>query len=73
MLLNLGSTTSQKREYYEQVFEVPFLFETTDYYEKLSQRFLEENSTSAYVKKVRQCFKVLFNNLDLRTLLIYLG
>uniref|UniRef100_A0A914E9S7 Cullin family profile domain-containing protein n=1 Tax=Acrobeloides nanus TaxID=290746 RepID=A0A914E9S7_9BILA len=59
MLHTLSSTTNSgnKRYYYEQVFEGPFLRETQEYYQTSSQKFLEENSTSVYVKKVRECFK----------------
>uniref|UniRef100_A0A914CCA3 Cullin family profile domain-containing protein n=1 Tax=Acrobeloides nanus TaxID=290746 RepID=A0A914CCA3_9BILA len=54
MLLALGSIQNT-RDYYERVFEEPFLNETQEYYREQSQKFLEQNSASVYVRKVNEC------------------
>lgn len=54
MLLALGQTPNS-RDYYENVFEQPFLNETQEYYREQSQKFLAQNSASVYVRKVNEC------------------
>jgi len=51
MLIELGIDS---REVYQEDFERPFLQESAEFYRIESQRFLEENSVSAYIKKVEQ-------------------
>lgn len=49
MLVQLGI---DKRTVYEEIFEVPFLSESADFYRSESQKFLSENSVSTYIRKV---------------------
>lgn len=49
MLVELGVDS---RTVYEEDFERPFLQESAEFYMLESQRFLEENSVSVYIKKV---------------------
>lgn len=47
MLLGIGS-----RAVYEEDFEQPFLVQSAEFYKIESQKFLEENSASVYIRKV---------------------
>lgn len=49
MLIELGI---ESRTVYQEDFEQPFLQESAEFYKMESQRFLEQNSVSAYIKKV---------------------
>ncbi|KAG8183868.1 hypothetical protein JTE90_005332 [Oedothorax gibbosus] len=49
MLMVLGIDS---RSVYEEDFEKPFLLQSADFYRMESQKFLEENSASVYIKKV---------------------
>lgn len=43
-----------KRFVYEEIFEIPFLSESAEFYRRESQKFLAENNASAYIRKVEQ-------------------
>lgn len=51
MLVILGIDS---RSVYEEDFEKPFLAQSAEFYRMESQKFLEENSASVYIKKVEQ-------------------
>ncbi|XP_054167260.1 cullin-3-B-like isoform X2 [Oppia nitens] len=51
MLMQLGI---ESRSVYEEDFERPFLQQSAEFYRFESQKFLEENSASVYMKKVDQ-------------------
>ncbi|CAG2162324.1 unnamed protein product [Oppiella nova] len=51
MLMQLGIDS---RSVYEEDFERPFLQQSAEFYRFESQKFLEENSASVYIKKVEQ-------------------
>lgn len=51
MLMQLGIDS---RSVYEEDFERPFLQQSAEFYRLESQKFLEENSASVYIKKVEQ-------------------
>ncbi|KAG9509946.1 Cullin-3 [Fragariocoptes setiger] len=51
MLVQLGI---DKRTVYEEIFETPFLEQSAEFYRCESQKFLAENSASAYIRKVEQ-------------------
>ncbi|RWS29968.1 cullin-3-A-like protein, partial [Leptotrombidium deliense] len=51
MLMQLGI---EQRSVYEEDFERPFLQQSAEFYKLESQKFLEENSASVYIKKVDQ-------------------
>jgi cullin 3 len=51
MLMQLGI---ESRSVYEEDFERPFLQQSAEFYRFESQKFLEENSASVYIKKVEQ-------------------
>lgn len=43
-----------KRTVYEEIFEVPFLEQSAQFYKSESQRYLSENCTSTYIRQVEQ-------------------
>jgi cullin 3 len=47
MVLGIGN-----REVYEEDFEREFLNQSAEFYKIESQRFLEENSASVYIRRV---------------------
>ena len=49
MLMVLGI---ENRSVYEEDFEKDFLLQSAEFYSIESQRFLEENSASVYIRKV---------------------
>lgn len=51
MLVQLGI---DKRTVYEEIFEVPFLEQSAEYYRSESQRYLSENCASTYIREVEQ-------------------
>ncbi|XP_074598196.1 cullin 3 isoform X2 [Brevipalpus obovatus] len=51
MLINLGI---ESRNVYEEDFERPFLAQSAEFYQLESQKFLQENSASVYIRKVEQ-------------------
>lgn len=51
MLVELGIG---KRIVYEEIFEVPFLEQSAEYYRSESQRYLNENCASTYIREVEQ-------------------
>lgn len=51
MLTQLGI---DKRTVYEEIFEVPFLEQSAEYYRGESQRHLNENCASTYIREVEQ-------------------
>lgn len=51
MLVQLGI---DRRDVYEQIFEKPFLEQSSEFYRCESQKFLAENSASTYIRKVEQ-------------------
>ena len=54
MLMRLGIDT---RTVYEEDFENHFLHQSAEFYQIESQKFLEENSASVYIHKVKLKFK----------------
>lgn len=66
MLLDLGKTGWAKnpREYYEQVFEAPFIFETKEYYRQVGLKFMEENDIITYIKKVHDSLQEELSRKD---------
>ncbi|KAI6240791.1 CULLIN-2 domain-containing protein [Aphelenchoides fujianensis] len=54
MLVTLGL---EDRSYYEDQFESLFLNESTEFYRNASQKFLQENSASVYIRKVNECLE----------------
>jgi len=54
MLMQLGIDS---RSIYEEDFEAPFLSQSEEFYSLESQKFLEENSASVYIKKVADRIK----------------
>uniref|UniRef100_A0A6G1S2S2 Cullin-3 n=1 Tax=Aceria tosichella TaxID=561515 RepID=A0A6G1S2S2_9ACAR len=51
MLVQLGI---DKRTVYEEIFEQPFLEQSADFYRSESQRYLNENCASTYIREVEQ-------------------
>lgn len=51
MLVELGI---DKRSVYEEIFELPFLDQSAQFYQSESQRYLSENCTSTYIRQVEQ-------------------
>lgn len=51
MLVQLGV---EKRAVYEEIFEVPFLEQSAEFYRSESQRYLSENCASTYIREVEQ-------------------
>lgn len=51
MLVQLGV---DKRTVYEEIFEAPFLEQSAEFYRSESQRYLNENSASTYIRQVEQ-------------------
>lgn len=51
MLVQLGV---DKRTVYEEIFEAPFLEQSSEFYRSLSQRYLEENCASTYILEVER-------------------
>ena len=49
MLMDLGNGNPSV---YEEEFEKEFLLQSAEFYSMESQRFLEENSASVYIRKV---------------------
>ncbi|CAD5233846.1 unnamed protein product [Bursaphelenchus xylophilus] len=45
------------RSYYEEQFENLFLHESAEFYKNAAQKFLEQNSASAYIKRVNECLE----------------
>lgn len=54
MLVQLGI---DKRSVYEEIFEVPFLEQSAEFYRSESQRYLNENCASTYIREVEQRIK----------------
>lgn len=51
MLVQLGI---DRRSVYEEIFEVPFLEQSAEFYRGESQRYLNENCASTYIREVEQ-------------------
>lgn len=51
MLVQLGI---DKRSVYEEIFEQPFLEQSAEFYRSESQRYLNENCASTYIREVEQ-------------------
>lgn len=51
MLVQLGV---DKRTVYEEIFEAPFLDQSSEFYRSESQRYLNENCASTYIRQVEQ-------------------
>lgn len=51
MLVQLGI---DKRTVYEEIFEQPFLEQSAEFYRSESQRYLNENDASTYIREVEQ-------------------
>jgi len=51
MLVDLGI---DRRTVYEEIFEVPFLEQSAEFYRSESQRYLNENCASTYIREVEQ-------------------
>lgn len=51
MLVQLGV---ERRTVYEEIFEVPFLEQSSEFYRRESQRYLSENCASTYIRRVEQ-------------------
>lgn len=51
MLVQLGI---DRRSVYEEIFEVPFLAQSAEFYRGESQRYLSDNCTSTYIRAVQE-------------------
>ena len=53
----------ETRNVYEEDFESHFLKQSAEFYMIESQKFLEENSASSYIHKVRLAFSLVGSSL----------
>ncbi|CAD5230943.1 unnamed protein product [Bursaphelenchus okinawaensis] len=53
----LSALGLDNRTYYEEQFENLFLQESAEFYRNAAQNFLQQNSASAYIRKVNECLQ----------------